>query len=72
MRHLSSEYWDHWDNRQTPELSLRTIFGKLRAIAGSNSDARIIPFVPPPIPGLDQRLGFEFVLQIFQRQPRGS
>ena len=54
---------DHWDNRQSPELSLKTIFGKLRAIASSNSDARIIPFVPPPIPGLGSTSGFEFVLQ---------
>ena len=54
---------DHWDNRQTPELSLRTILNKLQAISASNSDARIIPFVPPPIPGLGSTSGFEFVLQ---------
>ena len=54
---------EHWDNRQTPELSLRTIFGKLRAIAARSSDAMIIPFVPPPIPGLGSTSGFEFVLQ---------
>jgi len=54
---------DHWDNRQTPELSLRTILNKLQAISARNSDARIIPFVPPPIPGLGSSSGFEFVLQ---------
>ena len=54
---------DHWDNRDTPELSLRTIMGRVQAISLALPDARMIPFVPPPIPGLGSTSGFEFILQ---------
>ena len=54
---------DHWDNRLTPELSLRSIMRQLYAISAAMPDAKMIPFVPPPIPGLGATSGFEFVLQ---------
>lgn len=54
---------EDWEERTEPEKSLRTILGKLQAIAMTLPDARLLPFVPPPIPGLGATSGFEFVLQ---------
>lgn len=54
---------DDWDNRTEPELALATIMGRLQGIALALPDARMLPFVPPPIPGLGSTSGFEFVLQ---------
>ncbi|WP_421723914.1 efflux RND transporter permease subunit [Bauldia sp.] len=52
-----------WDERDTPELSLRGVLlgvaPKLLAIPS----ATVRPFNPPPIPGLGTTGGFEFVLQ---------
>ncbi|MGD8206479.1 MAG: multidrug efflux RND transporter permease subunit [Thiohalocapsa sp.] len=52
-----------WDERQTPETRLRAIVGEAQRIAAETSDANIIPFVPPAIPGLGSSGGFSFVLQ---------
>jgi multidrug efflux pump len=52
-----------WDERNTPELVLRGIFADIRPKLASIPTATIIPFVPPPIPGLGNTGGFEFVLQ---------
>ena len=54
---------DHWDDRVTPALNLRSIIGQLYAISAAIPDANIIPFTPPPIPGLGATSGFEFILQ---------
>ena len=52
-----------WDERKAPELRLRSIVAQTRAIAAKATDANIIPFVPPAIPGLGSSGGFSFVLQ---------
>ena len=52
-----------WDERNTPELSLRGIMQGVAPKFAAISRAVIIPFVPPPIPGLGSTGGFEFVLQ---------
>lgn len=52
-----------WDQRTEPDLRLRSIVGKVQKIAGQTIEALLIPFVPPPIPGLGNTGGFSFVLQ---------
>ena len=52
-----------WDERNTPALSLRSIIQSVAPKFAAISRAVIIPFVPPPIPGLGSTGGFEFVLQ---------
>ena len=52
-----------WDERTAPELNLRAIMGNVAPKFSAISKAMIIPFVPPPIPGLGNTGGFEFVLQ---------
>jgi len=52
-----------WDERKAPELRLRSIVAQTRAIAAKATDANLIPFVPPAIPGLGSSGGFSFVLQ---------
>ena len=52
-----------WDERTTPELSLRTIYGALNAKFGSIPEANVFAFPPPPIPGLGSAAGFGYRLQ---------
>jgi HAE1 family hydrophobic/amphiphilic exporter-1 len=52
-----------WGERQSADLQLRSIVGKVQQIAAQTSDALLIPFVPPAIPGLGNSGGFSFVLQ---------
>ena len=52
-----------WDERTTPQVSLRGIIQGVAPKFAAISRAVIIPFVPPPIPGLGSTGGFEFVLQ---------
>ncbi len=52
-----------WSERDTPELSIRGILSKLRPKLAAIPTATIIPFNPPPIPGLGNTGGFEFVVQ---------
>ncbi|MBG7601849.1 MAG: multidrug efflux RND transporter permease subunit [Gammaproteobacteria bacterium] len=54
---------DPWEERTAPELHedaiVRQLHGKLNAIPTAN----IFPFQTPPIPGLGNTGGFEFILQ---------
>lgn len=52
-----------WSQRNTPELSLRGILTKVAPQLVAIPSATIIPFNPPPIPGLGTTGGFEMVLQ---------
>ena len=52
-----------WSERTTPELSLRAILTSLAPKLAAIPSATIVPFSPPPIPGLGMTGGFEFVLQ---------
>jgi len=61
-----------WDERTTPELNLRAIMGDVAPKLAAISRATIIPFVPPPIPGLGSTGGFEFVLQDTESRPPQS
>jgi len=58
-----------WDERNTPSLSLRSIMQSVAPKFAAISRAVIIPFVPPPIPGLGSTGGFEFVLQDTENRP---
>jgi len=61
-----------WDERDTPELSLRSIMQNIAPKFAAISRAVIIPFTPPPIPGLGTTGGFEFVLQDTESRPPQS
>ncbi len=61
-----------WDERTTPELNLRAIMRDVAPKFAAISRAMIIPFVPPPIPGLGSTGGFEFVLQDTESRPPQS
>jgi HAE1 family hydrophobic/amphiphilic exporter-1 len=52
-----------WGEREDPQMQLRSIVGQAERIAAETTDANIIPFVPPAIPGLGSSGGFSFVLQ---------
>ncbi|MBL0710915.1 MAG: multidrug efflux RND transporter permease subunit [Colwellia sp.] len=52
-----------WDDRTTPELSLKQIIPRLMGQLWSMPEAQIMIFNPPPIPGLGVSSGFEFQLQ---------
>ena len=57
-----------WDERTTPELSLRGVIPRLQGQLWAMPDAQIMVFNPPPIPGLGTGSGFEFQLQDVQGQ----
>jgi hydrophobe/amphiphile efflux-1 (HAE1) family protein len=61
-----------WDERTAPELHLRAIMSDVAPKFAAISRAMIIPFVPPPIPGLGSTGGFEFVLQDTESRPPQS
>ena len=61
-----------WDERTAPELHLRAIMADVAPKFAAISRAMIIPFVPPPIPGLGSTGGFEFVLQDTESRPPQS
>jgi len=48
-----------WEERDTDELSLKAITGKLFGIAATIPEANIIFFAPPSIPGFGNSAGFE-------------
>jgi len=50
---------DNWDERDTDELSVEGITGKLFRIAATIPEANIIFFSPPSIPGFGNSSGFE-------------
>jgi HAE1 family hydrophobic/amphiphilic exporter-1 len=54
---------DPWDDREDPSLHVDAITAKLRGKLFAIPQATILPFSPPPIPGLGSTGGFEYVLQ---------
>ncbi|MCH9809462.1 MAG: multidrug efflux RND transporter permease subunit [Alphaproteobacteria bacterium] len=52
-----------WNQRTKPELSIGGILGRIGPQLAQIPSATIISFNPPPIPGLGNTGGFEFVLQ---------
>ncbi|NEI72035.1 multidrug efflux RND transporter permease subunit [Rhizobium lusitanum] len=52
-----------WDERTTPQTSLRGIFGKFSQSFASFNAANIIAFPPPAIPGVGNADGFDFRLE---------
>ncbi|MGF1649013.1 MAG: efflux RND transporter permease subunit [Hyphomicrobiaceae bacterium] len=58
-----------WGARTAPEVSLRGILTGLAPKLAAIPSATIIPFNPPPIPGLGSTGGFEFVLQDTEGRP---
>jgi len=50
---------DNWEERDTDELSIESITGKLFGIAATIPEANIIFFSPPSIPGFGNSSGFE-------------
>jgi multidrug efflux pump len=51
-----------WEDRETPELGLRQVIGRLMGKLWQIPDAQIMIFNPPPIPGLGNSAGFEYRL----------
>ncbi len=60
---------DPWDERTTSELSIRGILSQIAPKLVAMPSATIIPFNPPPIPGLGTTGGFEYILQDTEGRP---
>ena len=60
---------DPWDERTGPGLNARAILTGLFPELLAIPSATIIPFNPPPIPGLGTTGGFEFILQDTEGRP---
>jgi len=58
-----------WAERDTPELSAQALVRRLRGELLQMPQALALPFSPPPIPGLGNTGGFEFVLQDLEGRP---
>ncbi len=54
---------DPWDERKSKQTSLRSILLEAYARASKHVEARILPIPPPPIPGLGNSGGFQFMLE---------
>jgi multidrug efflux pump len=52
-----------WEERHAPELQLRAVFGQLARQLAAIPEAIVVPFNPPPIPGLGNTGGLSFMLQ---------
>ncbi len=52
-----------WSLRKTPETGIRALLGGAYARFATDTDGLVLPFNPPPVPGLGTRIGFEFQLQ---------
>lgn len=52
-----------WDQRTTPDLSADTILKKVYGATMQMPEARVLPFNPPPIQGIDVVGGFELWVQ---------
>ena len=52
-----------WSEREDPALHVNAILAGVRAQLFAIPEATILPFNPPPIPGLGSTGGFEFILQ---------
>ncbi|RAI00112.1 hydrophobe/amphiphile efflux-1 family RND transporter [Acuticoccus sediminis] len=59
---------DPWDQRTTPELSLKSIYASLNEKFAAIPEANVFAFPPPPIPGLGAAAGFDYRLQGFSGQ----
>lgn len=53
----------HWDERQTPELSMEATIGRAAGAFSQIQDAMIFPIQLPPIPELGTASGFDVMLQ---------
>ncbi|USD38292.1 efflux RND transporter permease subunit [Ferrimonas sp. SCSIO 43195] len=54
---------DDWSERTTPELSDKAIMGTLQGVYAANPLLQAMVFALPPLPGVGNVGGFEFVLQ---------
>ena len=54
---------EDWSEREDPSLHVNAILAKVRGQLFAIPEATILPFNPPPIPGLGSTGGFEFILQ---------
>jgi len=54
---------DPWDQRKTPQTSLRAIIGNIFREGSSIPDATVVPLNPPALPGLGSFGGFSLKLQ---------
>ncbi len=62
---------DPWDQREDPALQVGAIQARLQAQLWAMPEATAFAFSPPPIPGLGNTGGFEFILQDLEgRTPR--
>jgi hydrophobe/amphiphile efflux-1 (HAE1) family protein len=52
-----------WDERKTPELQANAILKNVYAATANIPEARVMPFNPPPIQGIDVVGGFELWVQ---------
>jgi hydrophobe/amphiphile efflux-1 (HAE1) family protein len=52
-----------WSERKTAETSLKSIIGQFYAQGQAISEAQILPFNPPAIPGLSATGGFSMMIQ---------
>jgi hydrophobe/amphiphile efflux-1 (HAE1) family protein len=52
-----------WEQRKSPELQLEAIIGAVRRQAAGISEAIVVVFNPPAIPGLGGSGGFQFEIQ---------
>ncbi len=59
---------DEWSKRNTPDLSINAIYGKLQQTGAGLPDAKITPFIPPAIMGLGVTGGVTFALQDTQNR----
>ncbi|MGA8854917.1 MAG: efflux RND transporter permease subunit [Christiangramia sp.] len=57
---------EDWENRETEETSIENIIAKLNQKSSSISDAKIIYFTPPSVPGFGSADGFE--MQLLDRE----
>ena len=57
---------EDWENRETEETSIENIIGQLNQKSASISDAKIIYFTPPSVPGFGSADGFE--MQLLDRE----
>ncbi|MUP45023.1 efflux RND transporter permease subunit [Gramella sp. BOM4] len=57
---------EDWEDRETESTSIDSIIAKLNQKSGSLSDAEIIYFTPPSVPGFGSADGFE--MQLLDRQ----
>ncbi|MDK2776052.1 MAG: efflux RND transporter permease subunit [Pseudomonadota bacterium] len=53
----------HWDERQTPDVSVGAIIGRAYGALGQIKEATIYTINPPPIPELGVASGFNLMLQ---------